>query len=443
MIRVKPRWASEIAKIISGNLIGRDVLIDKISINSEEIVGSGCCFVGIRGKNFDGNDFQENAFENGAELAICERQSTNKPCIIVENTKTALLKLAKAGRGKTKIIGVTGSVGKTTVKNMIISVLSQKYSVIGTEGNENNEIGVAKTLLKIQDEDFCVVEMGMRALGEIDLLASVALPELAVITNVKTSHLELLGTEENVLRAKMEILSYTPKYAVLPNDARLRSQNFGKTVTVFVDENIDSSRYKYFENGIEFSLDKNENYSEKMKIYSFYVHNIYNAEIAYNVGKIYGLTDTEISKGISSFKQDKMREEYLVINGITVINDCYNSSYESLKSSLYSLANFAKIKGKRANALIGDMLELGENRCELHTKIGQICHAIKIERLFLYGELVENIRMGAGYGEVFDSKEELINEICQKLNRDDVLLVKASRSLKFENIIEGMKKRNE
>ncbi len=440
MISIKPRKASEIAEIVSGVLLGDDILIDRISLSSNERMGEGCCFVAIKGEKYDGNDFIEDALKNGASLVICERKSSCDACITVDNTRIALLKLASASKGDTKIIGITGSVGKTTVKNMIISVLSQKYKVTGTRENQNNEIGVALTMLGITNEDFCVLEMGMRALGEIDLLSSYALPETAVITNAKTSHIELLGNEENILQAKLEILNYKPKYAILPNDKRLQACDFGNIRIIFIDEKIDSSQYSYFQDGIEFRVD---NYSKKMKIYSYSLSSIYNARIAYYVGGLYGLTDEEICNGLACYKQDKMREEYLDINGITVINDCYNSSYESMKSSLALLANYAKMKGKRANALIGDILELGAYSKEIHTKIGLLCREYKIKRLFLLGESVKYIKNGAGYGEIYENIEELINELIEKLDKDDVLLVKASRRMKLENIIEGMKKRNE
>mgnify|MGYP003305247738 CR=1 FL=1 len=223
MISIKPRKASEIAEIVSGVLLGEDILIDRISLSSNERMGEGCCFVAIKGEKYDGNDFIEDALKNGASLVICERKSSCDACITVDNTRIALLKLAAASKGDTKIIGITGSVGKTTVKNMIISVLSQKYKVTGTSENQNNEIGVALTMLGITNEDFCVLEMGMRALGEIDLLSSYALPETAVITNAKTSHIELLGNEENILQAKLEILNYKPKNK-LPLEDFLKKQ---------------------------------------------------------------------------------------------------------------------------------------------------------------------------------------------------------------------------
>ncbi len=442
MISIKPRKASEIAKIVSGKLNGQDLIIDKISIDSREHSSAGACFIGTKGKKYDGNDFINEARQNGASVVITDKENAKAPCIVVENTTSALISLARACKGSTKIIGITGSVGKTTVKNMVISVLSQKYSVVGTKENQNNEIGVALTLLGIKNEDFCVVEMGMRALGEIDLLASFATPELVVITNAKTSHIERLGSEENILNAKLEILNYKPKYAILPNDERFIRRNYGEIKTIFIDEEVEKSRFLYFENGMEFLI-YDESTAHKMKIYSFCLHNIQNAEIAFFVGKIYGLTYDQISCGLARFKQDKMREEYLDINGITVINDCYNSSLESLKSSLVSLTTFANIRGKKSNALIGDILELGEYGEKIHTEIGHLCKELKIEKLFLYGELSKYIKIGAGYGEIFENKEDLIKELCEKLNKDDVLLVKASRKLKFENIIEGMKKINE
>ncbi len=443
MIKIKPRMASEIAKAVSGQLIGEDVLIENVCLNSKEAMCDGCLFIGVKGEKYDGNDFALEALDGGAQIAITERELYGKPCIVVNDTKDALLKLAQSCIGRTKIIGITGSVGKTTVKNMIISVLSQKYNVRGTKENENNEIGVAKTLLGINNEDFCVVEMGMRGLKEIDLLAYLTHPELAVITNIKASHIERLGSEENILKAKLEILNYEPKYAILPNDARIIARVNSKTIPFFIDEDQSKIKYSYFENGVEFSFDDGENNSIKMKIYSFYLHNIYNAKIAYRVGKIYGLTDSEISEGLKNFKQERMREEYLQLNGITIINDCYNSSYDSLKSSLNSLISYAKIKGKRPNALIGDILELGKYSEGVHRKIGRLCRELEISGLYLYGEASRYILDSAGYGKIFESKEELIKELCKNLNKDDVLLVKASRGIMLENIIEGMKKFNE
>lgn len=444
MISIKPKKASEIAKIVSGKLIGKDCLINKISLSSNENMEFGTCFVGLKGKKYDGNDFVIDALSRGADVVMTEREIIhNKTSIVVDDTKISLLKLAKACIGKTKIIGITGSVGKTTVKNMIISVLGQRYSVTGTKENENNEIGVAKTLLSIKNEDFCVVEMGMRAQGEIDLLASFALPEVAVITNIKTSHIERLGSEENILKAKLEILNYKPKYAILPNDTRLKNLDYGEVKSIFIDFALKEGQYTFFDNGIEFCIDDDTSSSLKMKIYSFCLHNIHNARISYLVGKLYGLTNDEIANGLSQFKRERMREQYLNINGITIINDCYNSSYDSLKSALISVVNFSKIKGKRVNVLIGDILELGEYSEEIHTKIGRLCRNLEIDRLYLFGEDVIYVKNGAGYGEIFKKKEELIKELCEKLNENDVLLVKASRELRLERIIEGIKKFNE
>ena len=443
MISIKPRRASEIAKIVSGKLMGEDVLIDKISLSSKENMDENTCFVGIKGEKFDGNDFSNEAYKNGAGIVITERKDAKKPCITVGDTKTALLELASANKGSAKIIGVTGSVGKTTVKNMIISVLSQKFSVIGTKENENNEIGVAKTLLNIKNEDFCVVEMGMRALGEIDKLSRFSKPELAVITNAKTSHIELLGSKKNILKAKLEILNYHPKFAILPNDKRINRKKLGKIKAIFVDEGARKARYSFFDGGIKFLIKNGDNEENEMKIYSFCLHNIHNAEIAYRVGKLYGLTDSEIQNGLLSFKQDRMREEYLEIKGVTIINDCYNSSYESLKSSLILLSNISKLKKKRSNAIIGDILEIGRYSKKIHRKIGRFAKKLKINRVFLCGQYSKYIKRGAGYAKIFENKQDLVSEMRKTLSSGDVVLIKASRRLKFENIIEGIKENNE
>ena len=171
--------------------------------------------------------------------------------------------------------------------------------------------------------------------------------------------------------------------------------------------------------------------------------NIHNAEIAYRVGKLYGLTDSEIQNGLLSFKQDRMREEYLEIKGVTIINDCYNSSYESLKSSLILLSNISKLKKKRSNAIIGDILEIGRYSKKIHRKIGRFAKKLKINRLFLCGQYSKYIKRGAGYAKIFENKQDLVSEMRKTLSSGDVVLIKASRKLKFENIIEGIKENNE
>ncbi len=442
MKRIKMYSAEEIAKALDGRLLGENIIIDKISLNSKENA-LNWCFIAIRGKNFDGNDFICEAIKNGASLIITDSKiDVNTSVIYVENTIKALGKIAKMNIGDTKIIAVTGSVGKTTTKEMIISVLKEKYQVIGTNENENNEIGVPLTLLSIQNHDFCVVEMGMRARGEIDYLTSIATPECVVITNAGTSHLETLKTRENIFLAKIEALNYSPKYTVLPNEQRFKKLRKKGIKSFYIDdENCCIYDYKYTENGIILSIKTDKSIIENIEMKTFYIHNLKNALFAYAVGKIYSLSDQEIKKGLEAFVSAKMREEYLEIKGIKVINDCYNSSYESVESALYSLINYAKTNIKNPSILIGDILEAGEESKEIHRRIGELCKNLNVN-VFAYGKYGKCVLEGAGKGFLFANRDEISNEIINKLGENDILLVKASRGMHFEKIIEEMKEKS-
>ena len=439
MKRIKRCYATEIAEIVGGRLHGEDKMIDKISINSKE-TALNWCFIAIKGKNFDGNVFINEAIKNGASLIITDSKIDAKvSSIYVEDTVKALGKIAKRHIGDTKIIAVTGSVGKTTTKEMIISVLKEKYSVIGTNKNENNEIGVPLTLLSIQNHDFCVVEMGMRAKGEIDYLASITKPECVVITNSGTSHLEYLKSRENIFLAKTEILNYVPKYAVLPNEQRFRNLRKNKIRSLYIeDEDCCIHDYKYTKKGIILSIKLGRRIIENIKINTFYIHNLKNALFACKVGEIYNLSDQEIKRGLEGFVSPQMREEYLEIKGIKVINDCYNSSYESVESALYSLVNFAEIHKKKPSILLGDILEAGEESEEIHRKIGVLCKRLNVN-IFAYGKYAKSVLEGADEGFLLSNIEEISKNILKNLGEKDALLVKASRGMHFEKIIEEMK----
>ncbi len=442
MIEIASQQASNIASILCGEIKGFDVIIDKISINSKK-ENKNWCFVAIRGKNFDGNDFIDEAIKNGAKLIITDKRIENKATTIyVKNAIKALGALAKYNKKTTRIIAITGSVGKTTTKEMIVSVLKQKYSVCGTQGNENNEIGVPLTLLSIKNHQFCVVEMGMRALGEIEYLTSICEPECVIITNCATSHLEMLKTKENIFLAKTEILKYNPKFAILPFENRFKELDVKDTKKIFVNDEIYKIYdYKYSNDGIIFSAKLGEDFIENIRLNSFYFHNIYNAFIAIIVGKIYSLNNEEIKRGIEEFCPTKMREEYLSINGITILNDCYNSSFESMKSALFSFVNYTKIKEKSPSVLIGDILEAGKDSMAFHEEIGRLCRELKIKHLFAYGNCAKYIIDGFGGGCLFLNKKHIAKAINNTLGKDDALLVKASRGMHFEEIIEDLKEK--
>ncbi len=446
MIEIKPQKASELANTLNGKLYGKDCNIDKVTIDTREDISENACFFAIHGKRVDGHDYCKVAREKGVRLLVVDKRAdVDSSYILVQDTKIALGALAKNNINKTKIVAVTGSVGKTTVKNMIISVLQQKYKVCGTVGNENNEIGVPLTLLNIKDEDFCVVEMGMRGSGEIDYLASIAQPETVVITNAMTSHIERLKTKENIFLAKCEILNYNPKNAILPSEKRFFDlKNDCKVKKIFVgkDGNLLLENVNYNNESIFFNVKFNENYSKKMKIYSINIHDAQNAVFAYAVGKIYNLSDNEIAKGLLEYKHEKMRSELQEVNGILIINDCYNASYESVKSSLEALVNLSKIKNKNPCALLGDMLELGDEAKLYHEKIGAICTALNLKKVFYIGAHSQEIKKHFKSAVIVDNISDAGKILLSKIDKNDMLLVKASRKMNFEKIIADIKREN-
>ena len=433
--------SAEIAKIVGGRLEGESAYIDSLSIDSREENMQGACFFAIKGKNFNGASFASEAEKKGARLMVAqEKINACVPVIYVDDTRKALGRLAKQRKGKTKVVGVTGSVGKTTVKDMIISVLSQKYVTVGTPKNNNNEIGVSLTLLSLKSEDFCVLEMGMRGRGQIDWLSEISVPDTAVITNAGSAHIGLLGSEENIFLAKTEILNHTQRYAVLPMDERFAKLDVKDLTKVLVGYDCDAfpTGIIHTKNGIRFNLGNIKN----IEMSTVYDHNANNSAFAYAVGRIYGLKDEEIKSGIIKFCPEKGRGNVLEIGGLTVIDDTYNASFEGVKASLLSLVKFCKANEKMPSLILGDMLEQGAYALENHTKIGQLCRELGVEKLFVYGEASRWYLDGYGGGEKIDGFDDIVPIITKKLDKNYVLLVKASRALNFDKIIERMKNEN-
>lgn len=426
----------EIADAIGGELTGKNGYINGLSINSKEKSESHFCFFAIKGKKCDGADYIEEAIKNGASLVITEKKiACGVPTIYVKDTIKALGLLGKYHKGNTKVIGVTGSTGKTTVKDMIISVLGEKYSVTGTKGNNNNEIGVALTLLSIKKEEYCVIEMGMRAQGEIEWLSYISEPETSVITNSGTAHIGILGSKESIFLAKTEILKYTRKNAILPKEPRFDGLNLNRIKRIMVGKNgnyfADSIEHK--ERRICFKI----NY-ESFEINSIYEHNVNNATFAYAVGKEYGVEDDKIREGLRKWEISQNRGEVFFYKGIEIISDCYNANFESVKASIESMVKYSAGKKKMA-VLLGDMLELGENADELHFKIGELCKKSAISKAFFLGRFSSSYAGGYGGGTILSDLNLVENEALSTIGEDYVLLIKASNSLNFERIIKNLK----
>ena len=437
-------------KLISGdeNLILEDFSKDTRTIKKDDI------YIGIKGENFDGNTLWKEALDKGAKGCIIQgvefdegaiSNFKDKIIIKVENSLEYLYKLAEYKRSlyEIPVIAITGSVGKTSTKDVISSVVSMKYKTLKTEGNNNNNIGLPMTILRLKDHEAAVLEMGMNHLGEISLLSRIAKPTLAVITNIGTAHIGNLGSRENILKAKLEILDgMADKKIVINNDNDLLHEwycnsNQCKIYTYGIENESEftAEEIKLKEFGSEFTYK-----DETINVPVGGIHFIYNSLSAIAVGNVLGISNEKIKQGIEAFELTKKRMDIIEKRGAMIINDSYNASFESMKASLTYLANINK---KRKIAVLGDMLELGEFSKELHEKVGEEVAYNKINILIVCGENAKYIAQKAEangmdqkniyYLENIQKVAELLKEI---LNSDDAILVKASNGMQFYKIID-------
>ncbi len=459
----------EIIKVTKGKLIiGNEETEIKEFCKDTRIIKPGDTYIGIKGENFDGNTLWKQAFENGAETVIIEgidfeneklEQYKDKNIIKVDDTIQAISDIATYKRelyGKNfPVVGVTGSVGKTSTKDIIASVVSQEYKTLKTQGNNNNNIGLPFTMFKLKDEEAAVIEMGMNHFGEISYLTKIAKPTISVITNIGTSHIGNLGSRENILKAKLEILDgMDKKVLVINNDNDLLHKYYTENKE---NENIEIHTYG-IENESEVMAEDiilNENDSEfvcnlkgekfKVKVLVGGIHFVYNALCAATVGKNLGLNIKQIKQGIETFELTKKRMDITELeNGVTIINDSYNASFESMQASLKYLHG---LKNNRKIAVLGDMFELGEYSKELHEKVGMEVVKNNIDILICSGKNAKYIAEAAkenGMNEkqiyYFEEKEQIQEFIKQNWKNGDAILFKASNGMKFFEIVENILK---
>ena len=468
-LKLKTLDIEEIAAAVGGRVeaIGtpQDAVIDVISHDSREI-GATTLFCAIRGERFDGNDFIKDAVALGAPAVLCERipedASGDFSAIVVPDTVKALGALAKYYKSfsKATFVAVTGSVGKTTTKEFIAAVASESFKTHKTQGNFNNEIGLPLTLFALEpDDEVAVVEMGMSERGEIEYMSRLVEPDVAVITNIGTSHLASLGSRENIAEAKMEIAAgLKPTGALILNaDEPLLFLKHGtvRPEPEFISVYNRFGDYRAVnirstESGMMYDLIYDNKPVTNVEIPALGKHNVYNSLIAYAVGIKLGMTDDAIRRGLSSFHSADKRQNIYDVGDITVIDDCYNASPESMRASLEVLISVAEKKKSTPCALLGDMLELGEYSRLMHDQLGQNAAQMKVVRLYCFGEMADIVAQAA------IKKGIRADNVCVVLDREapeamaelidktiapgDVLLVKASRSVRAERVIEALAK---
>lgn len=428
------------------------ILFKGVSTDTREDI-KGKLYIALEGENFDGHDFIHQAISKGAVAVICHKSQREYfgNLIYVNDTKRALMDIARYYRSlfNVKVVGVTGSVGKTTTKDMICAVLSKKYKILKTEKNLNNEIGVSKTILNLDETyDVLVIEMGMCNFGEISDLTDVVKPDIGIITNIGVSHLEALGSRENIMKAKLEILEgMAPKSLLVINKDNDLLQNYVnedykiKSIAI-KNEFADVKAENIYCDGLETIFDIIDGkLIIKAKIPCLGEHNVYNALIAYVVGKELEISSDEIVKGMLNFVTSGMRQKLVDFNGASLIEDCYNASPDSMKAAIKTLSEM-KTEGKKI-IVISDMLELGSISKEAHYNIGKMISESNIDELYCFGSLAKEYVCGAEQNGMskdkiyfFDSKIDLATSLEKAINKNDVIWFKASRGMKLEEVIQ-------
>ncbi len=446
---------TELAMAAGGRLLGGDHrrCPTAVCTDSREVSGeSAVMFAAIRGERVDGNDYVLRAMEAGACCALCERVPEGEikgSLILVEDTVAALGRLGRTMIERTAplTVAITGSVGKTTTKQFTASVVSQKYETLATEGNFNSEIGLPMTLLGLTPCcEAAVLELGMSGAGEISRMSKICSPDIAVITCIGSSHIEMLGSREGIRDAKMEIIDGMKKGGrlVLNGDEPLLA---GVEGALYVsacgkgDYNITNVRTGAMSTRFDLA---GEVILRDLEIPAIGDHMLLDAAYAAVVGILLGLTEEQIRAGLAAYETTGLRQRITHHGDLTLIEDCYNANPESMRAALSVLKT---TKGQRKLAVLGDMRELGEGSPAYHQSVGEAAARV-CDLLFTFGELASDIARGAAdagmnsaciysFGE--EQAAELIAVLTEQAGTDDAILFKASRAMELERIIDGLK----
>ena len=448
----------QLLEAVNGTLLGEfdnlDAAVAGVSTDSRSI-GPGCLFIPLEGERFDGHSFINTALEAGAAgcFTARERESyrPDKFYVKVRSTQRALWELARYYKGQFPIpfVAITGSVGKTTTKDMTAAVLGAKFCVHKTEGNFNNDIGVPLTLLELEKKhEVCVVEMGMDRAGEIDGLGRLVEPDMAVITNIGDAHIENLGSRENIFKAKCEIFPHLKQdgLAVLNGDdpmlATLRGTLSQRAVFVGGGEGLDYTAWDLNSDGAA-HLDcriKTPRSQFEAEIPALGRHMIYPTLMAAAVGEALGMAPDEIVRGIGAFLPTKMRMNIVRCKGdIVILNDAYNANPQSMRAAAAVLGDAGQ--KRRKVAVVGDMKELGTGSEQFHRAVGGYFAQSGADRLIAVGDqarlMAEGAReAGLEQSDYYPTLDDARNALSREVRAGATILVKASRSMAFEKIVD-------
>ncbi|KRE90426.1 UDP-N-acetylmuramoyl-tripeptide--D-alanyl-D-alanine ligase [Paenibacillus sp. Soil766] len=434
-----------------------DILIKGVSTDTRSIQ-AGSLFIPLIGDNFDGHQYVEDAYQKGAAAVLWQEDHGSVPSgipyIQVEDTLAALQGLAKAYRQElpVRIIGITGSNGKTTTKDLVAAVLGSSYEVHKTKGNLNNHIGLPLTLLLLEETtQFAVVEMGMSGRGEIALLSEIAEPDAAIITMIGESHMLQLGSRDEIARAKAEIVTGMPAHSLIiyNGDEPLIEQALGE---LDLPKGLQRIRFGHgqdndrFPTGIRMDADgayftiNSPGYAE-LFIPLLGTHNVVNTLAAIAVGETFGVTPSAVAAGLRALQMTSMRIEKLTAaSGLTVLNDAYNASPASMRAAIAlteQLSGFG-----RKFLVLGDMLELGEHEEQFHRGIGSMLSPERVDYVFTFGRLGRFIADEAAKQfpqaqvRAYDDKAQLAEELAALASAEDLVLVKGSRGMRLEKVVQ-------
>lgn len=449
----------ELIKATNGTYINGNLdIVPKNYIIDSRIIEKGDFFVPIIGENNDGHDYILDTVKKGIIGFFINKSNKNKTTIIdesiklnkdiciveVEDTFKALYNAGKVNREKNidiPVVAITGSVGKTSTREMVSSVLKQKYNVLTTEKNYNSLIGVPIMALKIDKQDICVLEAGIDHFNEMELLSNVLKPDVCVITNIGTAHIGTFKTSENILKEKIQITNHIKgKSKLIINEDNTYLSKIEDNVTYTVEKiGMDSvSDINYNDEKIEF-VTRIYGEKNKVQINALGNHNIYNSLVAIKVGEVFNLSKEEIVKGIAEYKNFSRRlEKKITKENIVLIDDTYNASIDSMKSGLITVNN---MNANRKIAVLGDMFDLGEKSDEIHLNLAKVFEILNYDYLFTLGNAAKNIALGAkkymNEDNImsFEGKDELINKLKEIIKPNDLIYFKASNGMKFDQII--------
>lgn len=435
-------------KLLIGNF---DEKIEECFVDSKEVKKGGC-FFGIKGKNIDGSLFYKEAFDNGANICVISKiydldlkGYDDKTVLVAKDTLKTLQKIAEYKRSlfKGEVIGITGSVGKTSTKNMIVNILKNKYKVLTNRKNENSQIGVPLTIMRLKDEEVIILEMGMSMKGEMHNLSLIAKPTISLITNILDSHIQNFNARENILNAKLEILDYMDKGTlILNNDDVLLNDYNNDSITIL--------KYGILNEGDITATNIKENIITKFDIDEIKdiivlggMEFVYNALASILVARLLKATDDDIKQGIITYKNEEHRLQIIdLYNNVTLIDDTYNANYDSVMAAVKLISNF---KDRRKIVVLGDILELGSSSKKIHKKIGKDLANFKIDMLITVGKYSKLIKReykkkGKRIRIKHFRKELRVRKYLKRnIKKNDVILFKASNGIKLVNLVNYIK----